>query len=165
MPVYCLWKLWHFVCFYLLKIEGSFQFWLLFFFFMESQDGWQWKASLEIILSSLSAQSHTNYSRFLRAVFRQVMIIYKNGDSATSLGSPCCCLSSLTVRRCCLMSKWNFLDFNLYPLLILFLWAKRHHFALSQQEGNLLYLPLSSWQVQRTLRCPFRTKAGFSRSD
>ena len=101
-----------------------------------SQNYRGWKVALEIILSNLVLKQ-VHYSNLYRKVSQQVLNIFREGDSTTSVGSLFLCSVTLTARKVFLMLIWNFLhsSFCLLPL-VLILWHAGLWNNLGCSSGN-----------------------------
>ncbi|NWX99061.1 HDA10 deacetylase, partial [Nothoprocta ornata] len=76
-----------------------------------------------------------------RSTSRQVGKTSREGDSTTSLGSPCQGSVTLTAKKFFLIQRWNILCFNLYPLpLVLSLATTEKSLAPSSLYSPLRYL-------------------------
>ena len=92
------------------------------------------------------SSSRDTYSRLPRSVFRRLLNISKDGDSATSLGNLCQCSVALIVKKCFLMFRWSLLCFSLCPLPL------AQSLGMTEEPGSVFF-PASLWIL---MRCPLR---------
>lgn len=79
--------------------------------------------------------------QLLRTMSGHVWNVSKDGDSPTSLGNLCQCSVTLTLKKCFLMFRWDFLYFNLYPLpLLLSLGITKTSLPQSSLHSHIRYL-------------------------
>jgi len=107
------------------------------FHYIESLNGWGWKASLEFNLSDLPYSSTATYSQ----LSRQLLSISKDGDTTTSLGNLHQCLVTLTIKKYFLVFRGKLLCFSMFLLsLVLFLGTTGKSLTLSYLHPHFRYL-------------------------